>query len=83
MMYRCTMKSSFQILSYFTLFRKKTGSFSKEIRNAKEIFQDMDKDHDGKIDFGEFSALMTDTHGRPSWFFKAAAVSDQMETEGF
>ena len=43
----------------------------------------MDKDKDGRIDFNEFTALMTDDNGRPSWFFKAAAISDQIENEGW
>lgn len=41
----------------------------------------MDKNNDGRIDFDEFSTLMTDVDGRPSWFFKAAALSDQIENE--
>lgn len=43
----------------------------------------MDKDNDGRIDFNEFTDLMTDDAGRPSWFFKAAAISDQLENESW
>lgn len=62
-------------------FRKKIGSLKQRIKSAQDLFQKMDQDRDGKINFEEFSALMTDVDGRPSWFFEAAALSDQLENE--
>lgn len=65
------------------IFRRKSGAFAQEIKSAKDLFNSMDKNHDGRIDFDEFSNLMMDVDGRPSWFFKAAAISDQLENESW
>jgi hypothetical protein len=63
------------------LFGEKSGSFSDQIKYAKDTFKNMDTNEDGKIDFYEFSSLMKDEAGRPSWLFKAAAMSDQADDD--
>ena len=64
---------------YIHLYSKLSDStsFKEQLKQSKELFQQLDTDVDGKVNLNEFASLMRDSRGRPSWLFKAAALADQ------
>jgi EF hand len=67
------------IFPHSTLHSKlsESQSFKDQLKTCKELFRQLDKNKDGMVDANEFTSLMRDASGRPSWLFKAAALSDQ------
>jgi Ca2+-binding EF-hand superfamily protein len=53
-------------------------TLKEQLKAAKDIFERLDTNKDGQVDFNEFSALMRrDESGRPMWLFKSAALPEQ------